>query len=265
MASRSTLEAIYSDPLMKKTPYFLHSVLVHQGEASGGHYWAYTRKHPSLVLSTLRTPLTKPGYSSTPDLRSTSQIEGSQQSNPGPGHQEGTGAVRRRKSSGDIMATALQTVRDSKATGDVRSPAYHRQSETGEVCIDIAHSLESVLSTEEVVVTESQEALVSGAEKGEGMEIEKLYSASSLSVEPPSSPSATSLSTAEDCSWIKFNDVSVSEVKWEEVRRESLGGTTGNTSAYCLVYLNNELHQDWLQGGGEWGDLGACVIAVDPH
>ena len=249
-AAKTSLEAIYNDPLMKRTPYFLHSVLVHQGEASGGHYWAYTRKHPSLSLSSPQIPLSKPGYSSTPDLRSLNQTETLQQSHAGPSHQEGTGIVGRRKSSGDIKASTLLTVNDGKASSDVRGMTYHRQSETGEVCIDIAHSMESVLSTEEVVTTESHEILVSGAEKGERMEIEKFYSASSLSVEPPSSPPSSCPSTASECSWIKFNDVSVSEVKWEEVRRESLGGTTGNTSAYCLVYLNSELRQDWLQGGG---------------
>ena len=29
---------------MKSVAYQLHAVLVHQGQASGGHYWAYVRK-----------------------------------------------------------------------------------------------------------------------------------------------------------------------------------------------------------------------------
>ena len=138
----------------------------------------------------------------------------------------------------------MLTVNNSKASSDVRSMMYHRQSETGEVGIDIAHSMES-------------HETVSVAEKGEKMELEKFYSASSLSVEPPSSPPSSCPSTASECSWIKFNDKSVSEVKWEEVRRESQGGTTSTTSAYSLVYFSSELHHDWLQGGEafyiEWG------------
>ena len=41
--------------------------------------------------------------------------------------------------------------------------------------------------------------------------------------------------------WLKFNDVSVIEVNWEEVKRESFGSNnyhksnfSSNTSAYCL-------------------------------
>ena len=43
-ATQDTLSAVYADPSMNKTAYHLHAVLVHQGQASGGHYWAYVRK-----------------------------------------------------------------------------------------------------------------------------------------------------------------------------------------------------------------------------
>ena len=43
-ATQDTLSAVYADPSMNKTVYHLHAVLVHQGQASGGHYWAYVRK-----------------------------------------------------------------------------------------------------------------------------------------------------------------------------------------------------------------------------
>ena len=49
--------------------------------------------------------------------------------------------------------------------------------------------------------------------------------------------------------WLKFNDVSVSEVKWEEVERESYGGKQ-NTSAYCLVYISDALWKQLESGEG---------------
>lgn len=35
------ISSIYDDASLKKLPYRLHAVLVHEGQASGGHYWAY--------------------------------------------------------------------------------------------------------------------------------------------------------------------------------------------------------------------------------
>ena len=37
--------------------------------------------------------------------------------------------------------------------------------------------------------------------------------------------------------WLKFNDNTVSEVSWEELSKESVGGHS-NTSAYSLVYID---------------------------
>lgn len=58
--------------------------------------------------------------------------------------------------------------------------------------------------------------------------------------------------------WLKFNDVSVTEVKWEEVARESFGGQQ-NTSAYCLVYVSGELSNQWCEKGG-WEEIGWGVM-----
>jgi len=268
-AAKASLEAIYNDPLMKKTPYFLHSVLVHQGEASGGHYWAYTRKHPSLDVASQRTPPSKPGFSSTPELRTLTQTSSMQQQSQGNAtFHVGTGSDDRTESSEQAKSSSEPSlvVKNSKASLDIRNMTYHRQSETGEVCVDLAQSMESVLSTEEEVVSaelpetlnnvhETEGGRGSLSERSEKMEIEKYHSTSSLTVEPPSS---SSLSFAQfppgsgspsEGTWIKFNDVSVGEVKWEDVRRESVGGSSGNTSAYCLVYINQELHQDWVCAG----------------
>lgn len=37
--------------------------------------------------------------------------------------------------------------------------------------------------------------------------------------------------------WCKFNDITVSEVTWDEVAHESLGGYR-HVSAYCLMYID---------------------------
>ncbi|CAK6964536.1 ubiquitin carboxyl-terminal hydrolase 28 isoform X1 [Scomber scombrus] len=39
------LEGMYSDSSLCQTPYRLHAVLVHEGQASAGHYWAYIYDH----------------------------------------------------------------------------------------------------------------------------------------------------------------------------------------------------------------------------
>nr|XP_057942452.1 ubiquitin carboxyl-terminal hydrolase 28 isoform X3 [Doryrhamphus excisus] len=40
-----TLEGMYSDNSLCQVPYKLHAVLVHEGQASAGHYWAYIYDH----------------------------------------------------------------------------------------------------------------------------------------------------------------------------------------------------------------------------
>ncbi|XP_048368952.1 ubiquitin carboxyl-terminal hydrolase 28 isoform X7 [Sphaerodactylus townsendi] len=40
--------------------------------------------------------------------------------------------------------------------------------------------------------------------------------------------------------WLRYNDISVTEASWEEVERDSFGGLK-NTSAYCLMYINEAL------------------------
>ncbi|XP_065553470.1 ubiquitin carboxyl-terminal hydrolase 28 isoform X11 [Lathamus discolor] len=41
-------------------------------------------------------------------------------------------------------------------------------------------------------------------------------------------------------SWLKYNDISVTESSWEEVERDSFGGLR-NASAYCLVYISDKV------------------------
>lgn len=49
--------------------------------------------------------------------------------------------------------------------------------------------------------------------------------------------------------WCKFNDITVSEVTWEEVSRESLGGYR-HVSAYCLMYIDARREGCIGAGGG---------------
>uniref|UniRef100_UPI00398F5E58 ubiquitin carboxyl-terminal hydrolase 28 isoform X2 n=1 Tax=Pristiophorus japonicus TaxID=55135 RepID=UPI00398F5E58 len=42
--------------------------------------------------------------------------------------------------------------------------------------------------------------------------------------------------------WLKYNDVSVAESSWGELQRDSYGGSR-NASAYCLMYINDNLPQ----------------------
>ncbi|XP_075402733.1 ubiquitin carboxyl-terminal hydrolase 28 isoform X2 [Tenrec ecaudatus] len=41
-----TIEQMYCDPLLRQVPYRLHAVLVHEGQANAGHYWAYIYNQP---------------------------------------------------------------------------------------------------------------------------------------------------------------------------------------------------------------------------
>ncbi|XP_058401174.1 ubiquitin carboxyl-terminal hydrolase 28 isoform X3 [Diceros bicornis minor] len=43
------IEQMYCDPLLRQVPYRLHAVLVHEGQANAGHYWAYIYNQPRQV------------------------------------------------------------------------------------------------------------------------------------------------------------------------------------------------------------------------
>ena len=47
--------------------------------------------------------------------------------------------------------------------------------------------------------------------------------------------------------WLKFNDITVTEATWDELQRESVGGYH-NTSAYCLMYVDRN-NEQLLDGG----------------
>ncbi|NWT82895.1 UBP28 hydrolase, partial [Lanius ludovicianus] len=41
-----SVEQMYCDPLLQQVPYRLHAVLVHEGQANAGHYWAFIYHQP---------------------------------------------------------------------------------------------------------------------------------------------------------------------------------------------------------------------------
>ncbi|XP_070621753.1 ubiquitin carboxyl-terminal hydrolase 28 isoform X1 [Erythrolamprus reginae] len=41
-----SMEHVYADPQLRQVPYHLHAVLVHEGQANAGHYWAYIYNQP---------------------------------------------------------------------------------------------------------------------------------------------------------------------------------------------------------------------------
>ena len=49
------LSKLYADPVMTATPYRLHAVCVHQGNASLGHYWVYINADTSGLSSLLQS------------------------------------------------------------------------------------------------------------------------------------------------------------------------------------------------------------------
>ncbi|XP_063111860.1 ubiquitin carboxyl-terminal hydrolase 28 isoform X9 [Cavia porcellus] len=48
-STTEAIEQMYCDPLLRQVPYHLHAVLVHEGQANAGHYWAYIYNQPRQV------------------------------------------------------------------------------------------------------------------------------------------------------------------------------------------------------------------------
>ncbi|NXL88078.1 UBP28 hydrolase, partial [Alectura lathami] len=67
-------------------------------------------------------------------------------------------------------------------------------------------------------------------------------------------------------SWLKYNDISVTESSWEELERDSFGGLR-NASAYCLMYISDEVSHDAADEGDgcEAGQLQKEVEALPPE
>ena len=180
--TEDSLSAVYGDGVMNSTVYHLHAVLVHQGQASGGHYWSYVRKPPSLHVERA-TPTTK----ATP-----------------------TEAVV------ETTTTKLQKFSRNVSGSEMDSPTVPMESSS-----------------------------VGGeAGEGEGGGEQRVKSSGRRGEEESKSGGGGVVGGERGNVWLKFNDVSVHEVGWEEVMKESYGGHH-NTSAYCLIYLSPLLHETW--------------------
>ena len=192
-STEDTLSAVYGDRIMNSTPYHLHAVLVHQGQASGGHYWAYIRKPPHLRTepppTTFNIPILRV-VDTTTKSQFTVPVASGMVTEPsggggGRGGGGGGGRGRGREGGGGRGGGGGGRGGNSKVHSSVKSGKGRGESKVG----------------------------------GEGGNV-----------------------------WLKFNDVSVQEVSWAEVAKESYGGCQ-NTSAYCLIYLSPQLHRAWASHG----------------
>jgi len=222
-AVRTSLDAVYSDKLMNSTCYHLHAVLVHQGQASGGHYWAYVRKNPvdyheECEQVEITVERNKAADSIQSDRRDSESCDLSH-------------SARKSSQRGPLLAecqvTELVVTDIVPQTGqtDLDSTSLESSSRGGDSRSEGSESGDSPPPSV-LVATEASECAAPsqsdgcGVGRGEGMEV-------------------VGGERSEDM-WLKFNDISVSEVAWEEVARESYGGRQ-NTSAYCLIYISDAL------------------------
>lgn len=248
--TKKTLDAVYGDPLMKATPYHLHAVLVHQGQASGGHYWAYIRR--------LYNPYLKRGQPTGSGSHEQSRDVSHDQSHDLPGdvvlesqsESEGQGASESLQTHvADITPqtgqTSEQGSHQTSQTGQTSGQGSHQSSQTGQPSsLGRTESVESASDMSEssqtpTVTNRTQKTGSTGLRSSEGMDVDRGgvgMASSDVRVR------------GDEEVWLKFNDVSVSEVGWDEVQRESLGGGQNNTSAYCLIYVSEAVHLQMKQG-----------------
>ena len=175
-------------------------MLVHQGQASGGHYWAYIKK----------TPQSTAGHST--DSKSV-QKEGSEQ------HEE--------TPSQEMMS---QSPSQSIETTPTDAPPPGKEDEEEEMQQDVLQASTASSNLNEPVTAAQSYACHGGQ------------------------PDVASGGSNDV--WLKFNDISVQEVDWAEVKRESFGSSSkqlnnGNTSAYCLLYISTRSEQTWENTGIE--------------
>ncbi|XP_052553196.1 ubiquitin carboxyl-terminal hydrolase 28 isoform X10 [Tympanuchus pallidicinctus] len=62
-------------------------------------------------------------------------------------------------------------------------------------------------------------------------------------------------------SWLKYNDISVTESSWEELERDSFGGLR-NASAYCLMYISDKASHV-VAGEGDGSEVGQFQKEVE--
>ena len=212
-ATVDSLNMIYADPEMKRTAYRLHAVLVHQGEASGGHYWAYVRKDPGETEIKPETLL----------------LETSQQETM---HND-TGGEDSGRGDNTKKGMAIPDTKESGEEMEVDIPVQQTGGSMTSEDITLEDAIDSVTDTRG-----------ENSQKSQNNVEESTTSSKCTNSKTSATPPATSSARRD---WLKCNDISITEVDWEEVKKESFGGkrsaSNGNTSAYCLVYINVELEK----------------------
>uniref|UniRef100_A0A8C0HKW0 ubiquitinyl hydrolase 1 n=1 Tax=Buteo japonicus TaxID=224669 RepID=A0A8C0HKW0_9AVES len=63
-------------------------------------------------------------------------------------------------------------------------------------------------------------------------------------------------------SWLKYNDISVTESSWEELERDSFGGSK-NASAYCLMYISDKVSRFVAGTGDDCSEAGQFQKEVE--
>ena len=222
-AAQTSLDAVYIDAPMNSTPYHLHAVLVHQGQASGGHYWAYVRKNHAF-LKTQDTPdgddACSTGIQNTSgSLKQESQVTNEQSDTP-------------IANTGQYIAGPSTT--ESASTG---------QEPSTPTTVESVSSMENSPKSSSNVPQVSPEGDV-GIPPARSIGVDKSILNQGMDME--GGQNATSPGSQSDDVWLKFNDVAVSEVTWEDVQKESYGEGR-NTSAYCLIYINEDLHEQFTK------------------
>ena len=234
-ATKMTLDAVYGDPLMKATPYHLHAVLVHQGQASGGHYWAYVHRldNPFLTAHSTESPAPVSHDQSHDQSHDLEQLHDTTdvvlESQDGYGSSQGSDVAPQAGQTSGLSTTETSQTGQASSLGRAES---------------IESAPESMSESQTPTNRTNQTSLASC--RSEGMEVDRGGGAVGVANSEPND--AIRNVKCEGEVWLKFNDVSVSEVGWDEVLRESLGGEQSNTSAYCLIYVSEEFHQRMKQG-----------------
>ncbi len=194
---------------MKDTPYKLHAVLVHQGEASGGHYWAYVRKTYTDDNSIVEQTVV--------------QEDDGQQPVDSNGEIEECVVINDEEEEDKMEVETIATTTDSVTTSDLDP---------------IDNSLTNMLDINKDISLD-----------------DAVDSVPSFNTEKVVSDELCSNVVTNNGDWLKCNDISVTEVTWDEVKRESFGrsgcnNNNSNTSAYCLVYISNETAQGLMEKRG---------------
>lgn len=221
-ATQNSLDAVYIDDLMNSTPYYLHAVLVHQGQASGGHYWAYVRKNHACLRG--QTILDRDQAGNTPtDIHSKSGI--SKQDTEISLKQPSTATASTGNCTAPTPCIESKHVTHEPLVESVSSMDNSPRSVTNELTLtsDNHTSIHSTLST-----TVDKGAVNQDMDTGNEQSV------------------GNSDNQSDDDVWLKFNDVAVSEVTWKDVQKESYGEGR-NTSAYCLMYINKDLHEKFTK------------------